>query len=119
MVLSAVVALGASAPRAATVAARQADDDCMDDPLGPVPAYSVVTRGDFEEMNSESDGRMVIGRDARLTSMGVATKLPVDPARVDLAVGRDLRVNSSGINNGSVTYGRTVVPPGFTVRTGR
>jgi choice-of-anchor A domain-containing protein/uncharacterized repeat protein (TIGR01451 family) len=90
----------------------------MDNPLGPVPAYSVVTHGDFEEMNSESDGRMVIGRDARLTSMGVATKLPVDRARVDLAVGRDLRVNSSGINNGSVTYGRTIVPLGFTVPNG-
>ena len=79
MVLSAVVALGVSAPRAATVAARQADDDCMDNPLGPVPAYSVVTHGDFEESNTESDGRMVVGGNARLTSMGVATKLPVDP----------------------------------------
>ena len=63
MVLSCVVAVGVTAPRAATVAAKQADDDCMDNPLGPVPAYSVVTQGDFEEMNSESDGRVVVGRD--------------------------------------------------------
>ena len=92
MVLSAVVALGVSAPRAATVAARQADDDCMDNPLGPVPAYSVVTHGDFEEMNTESDGRMVVGGNARLTNFGVATKLPVDPTRVDLAVGGNLTI---------------------------
>ena len=118
MVLSCVVAVGVTAPRAATVAAKQADDDCMDNPLGPVPAYSVVTQGDFEEMNSESDGRVVVGRDARLTSMGIATKLPVDRTRVDLAVGRDLRVNSSGINNGSVTYGRAITPLGFTVPNG-
>ena len=51
---SAVVALGVSAPRAAMVAARQADDDCMDDPLGPVPAYSVVTHGDFERDATQS-----------------------------------------------------------------
>ena len=62
---------------------------------------------------------MVVGRDARLTSlMGIATKLPVDRTRVDLAVGRDLRVNSSGINNGSVTYGRTIAPLGFSVPNG-
>ena len=59
----------------------------MDNPLGPVPAYSVVTHGDFEESNTESDGRVVVGGDARLTNFGVATKLPVDRTRVDLAVG--------------------------------
>src|SRR6478609_5665037 len=118
MVLSAVVALGVSAPRAAMVAARQADDDCMDDPLGPVPAYSVVTHGDFDEMNTGSDGRMVVGGNARLENFGVARKLPVDPARVDLAVGGNLTIQSSGINSGSVTYGGTISPAGFTVPNG-
>ena len=37
---------------------------------------------------------------------------------MDLAVGRDLRVNSSGINNGSVTYGRAITLLGFTVPNG-
>jgi hypothetical protein len=86
-VLGAVVAFGIGAPRAAVVATQQADDDCMDSPLGPVPGYSAVTHGDFEETNTEADGRLVVGGDARLTNFGVATKLPVDPARVDLAVG--------------------------------
>src|SRR5690348_5342742 len=102
-VLATVVAFSSS-PRAATVT-RQADDDCMDDPLGPVPAYSAVTHGDFDERNSEADGRVVVGGDARLANFGVATKLPVDRSRVDLAVGGDLTVGNSGINNGSVTYG--------------
>lgn len=119
MVLATVVAFGWGAPRAATVAVRQPDDgECMGSPLGPVPAYSVVTHGDFEETNTESDGRMLVGGDARLTNIGVATKLPVDPARVDLAVGGNLTLRSVGINNGSVTHGGTISPAGFTVPNG-
>src|SRR6478735_3236113 len=95
LVLAAVVA---SAPRAATSSlVRQADDDCMDDPLGPVPAYSAVTHGDFDQMNTEADGRLVVGGNARLTRFGVATKLPVDRTRVDLAVGGNLALQSTGI----------------------
>ena len=40
---------------------------------------AVVAHGGFDESNSESDGRMVVGGNARLTSMGVATKLPWTP----------------------------------------
>ncbi|MDA0181218.1 choice-of-anchor A family protein [Solirubrobacter phytolaccae] len=117
-VLATVVAFGMGAPRAAMVAAQQDDEDCMNAPLGPVPAYSVVTHGDWEETNSEADGRVVVGGDARLTSSGVATKLPVDRTRVDLAVGGTATLNSVGINNGSVTYGVGITPAGFTVPNG-
>lgn len=117
-VLATIVAFGTNAPRAELVAAQQTDEDCMDDPLGPVPGYSVVTHGDWEETNSEADGRAVVGGDARLTSSGVATKLPVDRARVDLAVGGSATLDSVGINNGSVTYGDRITPAGFTVPNG-
>ncbi|MBE2316227.1 choice-of-anchor A family protein [Solirubrobacter sp. CPCC 204708] len=116
LLLGAVVAV--SAPRAATVGAVRQDDDCMERPLGPVPAYSVVTRGDFAESNTEADGRVVAGGHARLTNAGVATKLPVDPSRVDLAVGGDLTLVNAGVNNGSVTYGGTITPAGFRVPNG-
>ncbi len=86
--------------------AQRAESDCMDDPLGPVPAYNIVTMGDLDLMNTDSEGRIVVGRDATLASFGIASKLPVDPTRVDLAVGRDLTANNSGLNQGSATYGR-------------
>ena len=44
----------------------------MDNPLGPVPGYSVVTRGDWEEANSEADGRAVCER--RPSASRVATR---------------------------------------------
>lgn len=119
VILGAVVAFATATPSAELVAAQQAaDDDCMDNPLGPLPGYSVITHGDFEETNTEADGRVVIGGDARLTNFGVATKLPVDRTRVDLAVGGDLSYTSIGVNNGSVSYGGTLTPPGLTVPNG-
>ena len=94
---------GPQAPRAA-----QSDDDCMDNPLGPVPDYSIVVMGDLNLMNTDSEGRMVIGRDATLQSFGVATTYPNDASRIDLAVGRDLTANNTGVNHGSVTYGDNI-----------
>ena len=96
----------------------QDSEDCMENPLGPLPAYSAITLGDFVESNSEADGRVVAGANVVLTAMGIATDLPVDRTRVDLAAGGDLTVNYSGINNGSVTYGGTVTPDGFSVPNG-
>ena len=37
---------------------------------------------------------------------------------MDLAVGGDLTMQSAGVNNGSVTYGGTISPAGFTVPNG-
>src|SRR4051794_31424908 len=77
----------------------------MANPLGPVPGYSVVTSGDFTEQYTEAYGAMVIGRDANLTGFGVGKVLLPDPARVDLAVGRNLTAIDGQVANGSVTYG--------------
>lgn len=118
-VLATIVAFGVSAQGATRVAAQQDDgEDCMENPLGPVPAYSIVVRGDLDETNTEADGRMVVGGNAKLTNFGVATKLPVDPNRVDLAVGGTLTHSSIGVNRGSITYGGTLSPPGLTVPNG-
>jgi choice-of-anchor A domain-containing protein len=94
---------GQQAPRAA-----QDSDECMTDPLGPVPDYSIVVMGDLNLMNTDAEGRMVIGRDATLQNFGVASSYAgdPDPNRIDLAVGRDLTATSTGVNNGSATYGR-------------
>ena len=50
----------------------------MTDPLGPVPNYTIVTYGDLDLTNTDSEGRMVVGRDGTLSSFGIASKLPVD-----------------------------------------
>ena len=111
-----VVAL--TSGRATPQAVAQDDPDCAENPLGPVPGYSIVTLADVTMTNTESDGRMVAGGNVTLTSSGVATKLAVDRTRVDLAAGGNIVINNSGINNGSVTYGGTISPAGFTVPNG-
>ena len=80
----------------------------MTDPLGPVPDWNIVVMGDLNLMNTDSEGRMVIGRDATLQNFGVASSYPNDPSRIDLAVGRDLNAVNTGINHGSATYGRNL-----------
>ena len=112
-----VVAL--TSGRATPQAVAQDDPDCIENPLGPVPGYSIVTLADVTMTNTESDGQLVAGGNVTLTSSGVATKLAVDRTRVDLAAGGDIVINNSGINNGSVTYGGTISPRASRSRTGR
>jgi|SRR5215217_2010344 len=56
VVLAALVATGAAR------APAQEESDCMTDPLGPVPAYSIVTLGDLDLMNTDAEGRGGPGR---------------------------------------------------------
>ena len=109
LVLATIVALstGATARNGAPRQA-QAESDCMTDPLGPVPDWNIVVMGDLNLMNTDSEGRIVIGRDATLQNFGVASSYPNDPSRIDLAVGRDLNAVNTGVNHGSATYGRNL-----------
>ena len=75
--LAAVVLL--STPGSSARTARQAPPACMENPLGPLPGYSAITRGDFNQQNTEADGRLVIGGNCDMTNVGVATKLVTDP----------------------------------------
>ena len=59
----------------------QAESDCMTDPLGPVPDWNIVVMGDLNLMNTDSEGRIVVGRDATLQNFGVASSYPNDPNR--------------------------------------
>src|ERR1700712_3097774 len=111
--LGAVVAFSLSAPRAVVA---QSDSDCMVDPLGPAPGYSVVTLGDFAQTNTESDGKMVVGGSMDLTNrnFGIATKVALtSPPAVVLAVGHDLTMGYNGVNTGSLTYGHSLSPAGY------
>ena len=106
LLLAAIV--GLSSPRAAPEAVAQAASDCMDDPLGAAGDWTIVVFADLNLMNSDSEGRIAVGGNATIQSFGVASKLPVNPSRVDLAVGRNLTATNSGVNKGSVTYGGTL-----------
>jgi len=44
--------------------------------------------------------------------------MTAEPTRVDLAVGGNATLQSVGVNNGSVTYGGSITPAGFTVPNG-
>jgi choice-of-anchor A domain-containing protein/uncharacterized repeat protein (TIGR01451 family) len=107
--LAAIVAI--TAPRPVEAQNSGADSDCMDLPLGPVPGWDMVVMGDVVWNAAENQGRAAVGRDAKLTSFGVGTRLPTDRTRLDLAVGRDLQFVNSGLNNGRATYGRTLSGP--------
>jgi choice-of-anchor A domain-containing protein/uncharacterized repeat protein (TIGR01451 family) len=95
-------AIGASAPAGAMAA------DCADHPLGELAEWGIVVDGDLQQSNTDSEGRVAAGRDVVLSSYGVASALPVDGSRVDLVAGRDLTGVDVGVNQGSVTYGRTL-----------
>jgi choice-of-anchor A domain-containing protein/uncharacterized repeat protein (TIGR01451 family) len=97
-----LLALGMFAP-AGTMAA-----DCSNAPLGEVDNWNIIVRGDLQQSNSDSEGRVAAGRDVVLSNYGVASRLPVDGSRVDLVAGRDLTGVNVGVNQGSVTYGRAL-----------
>ena len=62
----------------------------------------------------ENEGRAAVGRDAPLESFGVGSRLPLDRARLDLAVGRRPAVSTGlGVNNGraTLTGTRSAVSP--------
>ncbi|MES1166353.1 MAG: choice-of-anchor A family protein, partial [Verrucomicrobiota bacterium] len=99
--LMVLLALGMTAPAGAMAA------NCSDAPLGNVDNWNIIVRGDLQQSNSDSEGRVAAGRDVALSSYGVASRLPVDRSRVDLVAGRDLTGSNVGVNQGSVTYGRT------------
>ena len=70
-------------------------------------------------MNTESDGRMVVGGTATLENFGVATKLPVDRTRIDLATGGDPKLEprrhqqrQRDLRSGSITPANFTVPNG-------
>ena len=103
-VLAAVVALTSPRPVVA-----QSIPDCMEDPLGPLPAWDMIVLGDVSWKAGENQGRAVVGRDATFESFGVGTRLPVNRERMDLAVGDDLRATDGlGVNNGRATYGNSI-----------
>lgn len=95
-----LLALGMIAPAGAMAA------DCSEAPLGEIDNWNIIVRGDLQQANSDSEGRVAAGRDVALANYGVASRLPVDSSRVDLVAGRDLTGSNVGVNQGSVTYGR-------------
>src|SRR5687767_11801629 len=84
-ILAAPVALPAERP-----ASTAQDTECIENPLGPAPDWTLIIHGDLIQSNTDSQGRVAVGGDATLTNFGLADRLPVDGSRVDLAVGGTL-----------------------------
>jgi choice-of-anchor A domain-containing protein/uncharacterized repeat protein (TIGR01451 family) len=91
-----------------TAAARAADVECMDQPLGPIDTWSIVVNGDLEQSNTDAEGRVAAGGDVTLHQYGVGSALTADPSRVDLVARGDLTISDAEVHNGSVTYGGTL-----------
>jgi choice-of-anchor A domain-containing protein/uncharacterized repeat protein (TIGR01451 family) len=70
-------------------------------------SFNVFVLGDHRAQFTEVQGRLGVGRNTFINGFGVGSRLPRDPARIDLVTGNDLDVGGSGANagNGRVTYG--------------
>jgi choice-of-anchor A domain-containing protein/uncharacterized repeat protein (TIGR01451 family) len=108
VVLAVLVAL--SAPRGV-----EAQDDeeivCIDDPFGAAGDFDLVVHDSLQWNRGETEGRILVGDNASLHDFGIATRLPLDRNRVDLAVGGNLNSVRSGLNNGRATYGGKLSGP--------
>lgn len=91
-----------------TAAARAADVECMQQPLGPIDTWSIVVNGDLEQSNTDAEGRVAAGGNVTLSQYGVGSALRPDPSRVDLVAGGDLTISDAEVHNGSATYGGTL-----------
>lgn len=113
------VLAGASSGEAQRVPATAAQVDCVDDPLGPITdGWVLAIHGDLAQQNTDSEGRIAVGGDATLSSFGVGSALPRDPARVDLAVGGTLNAFNASAINGSITYGESLNGSAFATQGG-
>jgi choice-of-anchor A domain-containing protein/uncharacterized repeat protein (TIGR01451 family) len=70
-------------------------------------SFNVFVLGDHRASFTEVQGRLGVGRNTFINGFGVGSRLPRDPARIDLVTGNNLDVGSSGANanNGGVRYG--------------
>ena len=81
--LAAVVVLSMGSSRAVV-----AQTDCSG--VGPAEDYSIVTFSLVSISNSDTEGRILAGVNAKFQSYQFGAGLPLDRNRIDLAVGRDL-----------------------------
>jgi len=78
-------------------------------PLGTAGAYNEFIIGSLEQFSTDSQGKVAVGGDARLTDMSVASEVK-NPNPADLVVGGDLYWKNgsvgyfSDINSGSPEY---------------
>ena len=92
----------ASSPR------LQTSGSCAATPLDVAGDVNLLVFTDLTQQNTDSWGRVAVGRDATLTNYGVGTKL-VDSngTRDDLIVGRNLTYNNGQVYSGNIVYGNS------------
>jgi len=92
----------ASSPR------LQTSGSCAATPLDVANDVNLLVFTDLTQQNTDSWGRVAVGRDASLTNYGVGTKL-VDSngTRDDLIVGRNLTYNNGQVFSGNIVYGNS------------
>lgn len=86
--------------------------------LGPASGYNYFVFGDVTLSNTDAEGRVAIGGDARFTNYGVASSLPSGSGGYSLVAGGDLTYQNGQVFQGSVIYGDTLSSSGFNVPNG-
>jgi choice-of-anchor A domain-containing protein len=105
VVIAVAAALAAGGAASSDPAPAQAQD-CGG--LGDASDFVAFAHGNFSATNTQIAGRVAAGADVSLSGYGLGSALTFDPSRVDLIVGRDLTASNGSVQNGGVTYGRSV-----------
>jgi choice-of-anchor A domain-containing protein len=74
--------------------------------LGEASAFNVFVLGDLDKSGSDTEGRIAVAGNAKLSGYSVGTALPNSKGtRDDLIVGGNLTFDSGAVPNGNAAYG--------------
>jgi choice-of-anchor A domain-containing protein/uncharacterized repeat protein (TIGR01451 family)/TQXA domain-containing protein len=84
--------------------------------FGPAKDFNMFVLEDMDIPSSDTQGKLAIGRDAKLQGYSVGDQLPLsNPPQDVLVVGRDLNFLTGRVYNGNVVYGNTTNLPKYSV----
>ncbi|MCU7495074.1 MAG: choice-of-anchor A family protein [Ignavibacteria bacterium] len=79
--------------------------------LGVASNYNLFVFGDLVQPSCDTQGRLAVGRDAKLANYSVGDQLSATPGSDVLVVGRNLSFTSGAVYYGNVAYGNSTNLP--------